>query len=87
MFLSNAWNSAKTMEFSCVRCDGELEEPGGIYLSPPFGPYQLVKKMHLCVDCCEWLEDLLLEEHSVDLDQIQKPSPSRFQPNLPGHYG
>jgi len=40
----------------CIMCDKELEEPGGILLSPPLTYLNRpddIQKHHLCVNCYE----------------------------------
>lgn len=42
----------------CKKCGHVLEEPGAVVLGPPWN--ELVRKLHVCVDCWEklfaWLE-------------------------------
>lgn len=41
----------------CVSCRKELDEPGGVILSPP-DEMQRVTKYHACVKCFEYLNHL-----------------------------
>jgi hypothetical protein len=43
---------------TCDKCKKELEEFGGILLSPPDNDRK-VTKYHLCKNCCREIENLL----------------------------
>lgn len=45
----------------CDRCQSELEVPGALVFSPPFGMHKVIT-LNLCVDCwsnfwSKWLEN------------------------------
>ena len=49
----------------CDRCKKELDKPGAIIGSPPFGINKWLK-FHICVDCWEelkkWLDEKAVEK-------------------------
>ena len=44
----------------CIKCDKELDKPGGILLAPPENSvFTTVAKYHLCEECFEEVADFI----------------------------
>ena len=55
------------LKIKCYRCDEELEEMGGLLISPPelgkIGMHHFVEKIHLCTKCYGFVVQFLQREH------------------------
>ncbi|MCX6717922.1 MAG: hypothetical protein NTU76_04610 [Candidatus Taylorbacteria bacterium] len=49
----------------CDKCNKELEEFGGILLSPPDNDRRVIK-YHLCINCYKKVEELLISRQKLE---------------------